>query len=69
MEDIADDAEADTDDADEDLSIFTIVWLYYNTWMFNIYNERIHSFVKQYEMNSRMLYTKPRVDLRNDFSR
>ena len=43
MEDIAEDADADTDDAvddDDSTIIFTIVWLYYITWMININNKR-----------------------------
>lgn len=43
MEDIAEDADADTDDAaddDDSTIIFTIVWLYYITWMINIDNKR-----------------------------
>ena len=53
IEAIADDADAETDDAAADAdadadaaadagdsTIFTIVCLYYNTWMFNINNKR-----------------------------
>ena len=53
MEDIAEDADADTDDAaddDDSTIIFTIVWLYYITWMINIDNKRTNE-VKWNEKN------------------